>query len=181
METIEGGSKESQETKTKSEFIRRVNEVFDGLGEQCGGDTGKSVIIIAGDGSVKDGEDSGNSFYGCAGKSLDVAAILHCAMNNNQFLTAVKIAMVARGEKVLDGIWEEHIENRRKQLKVYNAFTAVALLFVAAITVLFVIGQMSLLPYCGNMLIMGCALFNSLMNRHLTIRQIKSLKKEFKS
>jgi hypothetical protein len=40
---------------------------------------------------------------------------------------------------------------------------------------------MSLLPYCGNMLIMGCALFNALMNRHFTIRQIKYLKKEFKS
>jgi uncharacterized membrane protein YgdD (TMEM256/DUF423 family) len=181
MKIIEGGSKESQETKTKSDFIRRVGQMYEEMAEMAGNGKERAVIVIACDSAVEDGENSGNAFYCCYGSRVNATAAIHCALANDDLKAMINIAMAARGHKLLEDAVEERMKHQQKMLKVYNAFTVVALLFVAAITVLFVIGQMSLLPYCGNMLIMGCALFNALMNRHFTIRQIKYLKKEFKS
>lgn len=181
METIEGGSKESQETKTKSEFIRRVGQMYEEMAEMAGDGKERAVIVIACDMAVEDGENSGNAFYSCYGSRVNATAAIHCALGNDDLKAMINTAMAARGHKLLEDAVEERIKHQQKMLKVYNAFTAVALLFIAEITVLSVIGLMSLLPYCGNMLIMGCALFNALMNRHFTIQQIKILKKEFKS
>lgn len=179
MEIIEGGSKESQETK--SEFIRRVGQMYEEMAEMARDGKERAVIVIACDCAVEDGENSGNAFYSCYGKRANATAAIYGALANDDLKAMINIAMATRGYKLHEDAVEERIKLQHTMLKTYNVFTAVALLFVAAITVLFVIGQMSLLPYCGNMLIMGCALFNALMNRHLSIRQIKSLKKEFKS